>query len=128
MDNVLTRFTTDMLGRLPGPMQFRLFLQPGMAAFLAFRDGLTDARTGRRPYFARLVSDQADRAGLIENGWKSVARVFVLAVLIDVVYQLYVLHTVHPIQALAVAVILAIVPYLVLRGIVTRVARRELRS
>ena len=42
---------------------------------------------------------------------------------LDVAYQLYVLHTVYPIQALAVAFILAIVPYLVLRGLVTRLAR-----
>jgi hypothetical protein len=50
-------------------------------------------------------------------------RVFALAVVLDVVYQLYVLHFVYPLQSIAVAFLLAIVPYLILRGLVTRAAR-----
>jgi len=104
-------------------MQFRLVLQPLMAAFFAIRDGLADARAGRPPYFARLVSDSVHRKELIESGWKSVGKVFILAVVLDVVYQLWVLHTVYPFQAFAVAAILALVPYLILCGITNRVAR-----
>ena len=48
---------------------------------------------------------------------------FLLAIVLDVIYQLYVLRFVYPIQAIVVALILAIVPYLILRGLVTRVAR-----
>jgi len=59
---------------------------------------------------------------MLKDGWKSVSRVFILAVVLDVVYQLYVLHFVYPLQAIAVAIILAIVPYLILRGMVTRLA------
>ncbi len=60
---------------------------------------------------------------ILKDGWKSVGRVFLLAIVLDVVYQLYVLHYVYPLQSITVALILAIVPYLVLRGLVTRVAR-----
>ena len=52
---------------------------------------------------------------------------FVLAVVLDVVYQLYVLHFVYPGEALIVAFVLAIVPYLILRGLVTRLARDTAR-
>src|SRR5262245_29396498 len=113
MDDMWTRFVTDMVARVSGPMQFRLVLQPAMAAFFAIREGLADAREGKRPYFwALLTGDRATRKEKLESGWKSVGRVFILAVVLDVVYQLYVLHFVYVPQAIAVAVILAIVPYL----------------
>jgi hypothetical protein len=126
MDEMWNRFTTDMLARVSGPMKFRLVLQPLMAAFFAIRAGLADARTGRRPYFSKIVTDAGIRKEAIAEGWKSVGKVFILAVVLDVVYQLWVLKTVYPIQAFAVAVILAIVPYLILRGITNRVARAEM--
>ena len=108
-------------------MDFRLVLQPAMAAFFAIRSGLADARDGKAPYFWSLLSDRADRVEIIKDGWKSVGRVFVLAVVLDVVYQLYVLHFVYPGEALIVAFVLAIVPYLILRGLVTRLARDTAR-
>jgi hypothetical protein len=123
MDDVFVRFASDMLARVSGPMSFRLVLQPAMAAFFAIRSGLADAREGRPPYFWALVSGSAPREATLESGWKSVSRVFILAVVLDVVYQVYVLRFVYPIEALVVAFILAIVPYLVLRGLVTRLAR-----
>jgi hypothetical protein len=128
MDQDWNRFTTDMLARVTGPMKFRLVLQPLMASFFAIRDGLADARAGRRPFFAKLVTGTGTRSRkeVIESGWKSVGKVFILAVVLDVVYQLWELHTVYPIQAFAVAVILAIVPYLILCGITNRIARREM--
>ena len=125
MDDMWVRFTSDMVARVSGPMKFRLVLQPAMAAFFAIRSGLADARAGRPPYFWALISDRAHREAMIKDGWKSVGRVFILAVALDVVYQLYVLRFVYPVQAIAVAFILAIVPYLILRGLITRLARRS---
>jgi len=127
MDDMWVRITSQLAARIHGPMDFRLVLQPAMAAFFAIRSGLADARAGKTPYFWMLVSDPADRVSAIENGWKSVGRVFILAVVLDVVYQLYVLHFVYPGEALIVAFVLAIVPYLVLRGLVTRLARDSAR-
>ena len=127
MHDMWLRFTSDLAGRIHGPLDFRVVMQPAMAAFFAIRSGLADARAGRTPYFWMLVSDPAERVSAIENGWKSVGRVFILAVVLDVVYQLYVLHFVYPGEALIVAVVLSIVPYLVLRGLVTRLARDRVR-
>ncbi|HVZ21223.1 MAG TPA: hypothetical protein VG871_09195 [Vicinamibacterales bacterium] len=125
MDPMWTRFTDEMVARVTGPMKFRFVLQPAMAAFFAVKSGLADARAGRTPYLWSLVRGSAERAAIIENGWKSVGRVFILAVVLDVVYQLYELHFVYVPQALVVAALLAIVPYVVLRGLVTRVARTK---
>jgi len=126
MDDTWVRFATDMVGRLTtAPMKFRLVLQSAMAAFFAIRAGLADAKAGRPPYFWALLLGREPREAMIKDGWKSVGRVFVLAVVLDIVYQLYVLHFVYPVQAFVVAVALAIVPYLIVRGLVTRLARAK---
>jgi hypothetical protein len=94
-----------------------------MATFFAIRSGLADARAGKPPYLWTLVSVRADRSDMIKDGWKSVGKVFVLAVLLDVVYQIIVSRFVYPGEAIIVAFILAIAPYVILRGLVTRLAR-----
>ncbi len=124
--NVWDRVGTQLLARVTGPMKFRLVLQPCMAAFFAIRSGLADAKTGKSPYFWTMVSDPAERAELIKDGWKSVGKVFILAIVLDVIYQVIELHFVYVGEAIIVAVILAILPYLILRGIVTRIARRTI--
>jgi hypothetical protein len=123
MDDMWVRFTTQLLARVSGPMHFRLVMQPLMAAFFAIRSGLADASADRPPYFWALLWDSSARMALIKDGWKSVGRVFLLAIVLDVVYQLYELHFVYPGEAIAVALILAILPYVILRDLVTRVAR-----
>jgi hypothetical protein len=124
MDDIWMRFVENMLDRVSGPMKFRLLLQPIMAAIYAILSGLKDARTGKPPYFWSLVTDPAHRADMIKDGWKSVGKVFILALVLDVVYQIYVLRFVYPGEAIIVALVLAILPYLILRGLVTRIARK----
>ena len=51
-------------------------------------------------------------------------RVFILALVLDAVYQIIVIHFLYPGEMIIVAIILAIVPYLILRGLVTRIARK----
>jgi hypothetical protein len=123
MDNMWVRVGTQLLARVSGPMKFRLVLQPCMAAFFAIRSGLADARAGKPPYFWGLLSHPGQRHDMIKDGWKSVGRVFILALVLDAVYQMIVLHFVYPGEMIIVAFILAILPYLILRGLVTRLAR-----
>lgn len=125
MDDLWLRIADDLAARVSGPMKFRLVLQPLMAAIFAIRSGLADARNGRPPYFRALLWDPAHREAMMKDGWKSVGRVFILAVAMDVIYQLYVMHFVYPGEAIIVGLILAIVPYLILRGPVTRLARSK---
>ena len=51
MDDQLTRIWQDLVARVGGPMSVRLLLQPAVAAFLAVRGGMQDAKEGRSPYF-----------------------------------------------------------------------------
>jgi hypothetical protein len=110
--------------RVSGPMKFRIVLQPIMATYLAIRSGLKDAKSGAPPYFWRLLSSPGHRVEIIKDGWKSVGRLFLLAMFLDLIYQIFVQSSFHLRAALFVAIVLAIVPYLLLRGTVTRVARR----
>lgn len=124
MDQMWERMGTQLLARVSGPMKFRLVLQPCMAAFFAIRAGLADAKAGKPPYFWGLLTDHGQRIDMLEDGWKSVGRIFVLALVLDAVYQIIVIHFIYPGEMIIVAIILAIVPYLVLRGLVTRFARK----
>jgi hypothetical protein len=125
MDHMWIRVGSQLLARVSGPMKFRLVLQPLMASFFAIRSGLADAKAGKPPYFWGLLSDSGQRADMIKDGWKSVGRVFILALALDVVYQIIELRFVYPGEAIIVAFVLAILPYLILRGLVTRVARTK---
>jgi hypothetical protein len=125
MDNMWVRLGTQLLARVSGPMKFRLLLQPCMAAFFAIRAGLADARAGKAPYFWSLVAAKGQRESMLEDGWKSVGRVFILALVLDAIYQIIVLHFIYPGEMVIVAFVLAIVPYLIIRGLATRFARSK---
>src|SRR6266481_3676588 len=117
MDDMWVRLGSQLLARVSGPMKFRLVLQPCMAAFFAIRSGLADAKAGKPPYFWALLWDHGQRDAMIKDGWKSVGRVFMLALALDAVYQIIVLHFIYPGEMIIVAFILAILPYLILRGL-----------
>ena len=125
MEEIWMRIVENLSDRVSGPMKFRLLLQPAMAAFFAIRSGLNDARTGKPPYFWSLLTEPSQRSDMLKDGWKSVGKVFLIALLLDVIYQVIVLKFVYPGEAIYVAFVLAILPYLILRGLVTRIARKK---
>jgi hypothetical protein len=120
---VWQRFFGDLFARLDGPLHFRFFVQPLVAIIFAVIDGVKDAKAGKPAYFWALLSASGDRKELVKEGWKSVGKVFIVAMILDVIYQLRVYSAVYAGQLLIVAFVLAIVPYLVVRGPVTRVVR-----
>jgi hypothetical protein len=124
LDDWIARDWADLVGREHGPMTFRLVLQPLTAVVFAVRSGLRDAREGRPAFFWAAATDPGRRASLLRLGWADVGRLFVVAGALDVVYQILVLRWLYPGQALIVAAALAVVPYVAVRGVVTRVARR----
>ena len=111
-----------------GPMHFRVFMQPLVAAFFAFRYGISDAREGRPPYaFWAILTDPARRPQLLREAWQHVGKLFLAAITLDLIYQLVVYRWIYPTQALITAVTLAFVPYALLRGVVTRISTRIIR-
>ena len=124
MRDMLMRMLMNVSDRVGGPMTFRIILQPLMASLLAIRAGMKDAQTGRPPYFWTILTDPNQRGDLMREGWKSVARVFFLAIIMDVIYQAIVLNWVYPGEVFLIAILLAVVPYLLIRGPVNRLVRR----
>ena len=113
-----------LAARINGPMAFRFVLQPAMATVIAMHAGWLDARFHRPPFLWTLVTNRRERRALLLSGWRDVGRVFILAWLVDVVYQVVMLRAFRPGQALLVAALLAFVPYVLVRGLTTRVVRR----
>jgi hypothetical protein len=124
MANPLQEYWQEISARPEGPLAFRFYFQPLMAAALAVRDGIRDARRGRPAYLWAVFSDRPQRKELVRDGWRSIAKVFVLAVILDLIYQVVVLKGIRPVEGLLIAIVLAIIPYALLRGPVNRIARR----
>ena len=112
-----------LVGRWDGPLAFRIVIQPVVAAFLAIRAGLRDARTGRPAYGWAVTTNPSQRRDLIREGWKDVWKLFTAAVLIDLIYQVIELGRIYPGQALIVAAVLALPSYFLIRGLANRTAR-----
>jgi hypothetical protein len=123
MSNFFSTIATNFFARLDGPMHFRFFMQPLVAILLAIRDGSRDAREGRRPWAWKLVHVPEQRRYLLADGWKGIGRIFVIAIVLDVIYQLIEWRTLRPLGALMTATYLAVIPYVLLRGPVNRLLR-----
>jgi len=119
----LDRFWRSIVARPSGPMTFRFVLQPAMAGIAALRDGVSDARLGRSPYLSAIIRDIDGRGARLWEGIVSTAKILILGVVMDVIYQLTFLGTFHPAESAAIAILLALVPYALLRGPIKRVAR-----
>lgn len=117
------RFLSDLVGRLTGPMTFRLFLQPTMAMLNAIPDGIQDAKADHPPYFWSLFHDPAHAIKQLVDGARSVARVLLLGAGMDLIYQWRVFGTVHPVELVVVVIVLAFVPYVLMRGPANRLAK-----
>lgn len=96
---------------------------PLMAAFLAVRAGLKDAREGPPAFLWAIVTNPAERRRLMCSAVKDLGRILLVAVVLDTTCQLAVLRAFHPVQVLLVAVACALVPYFLIRGPVTRLTR-----
>jgi hypothetical protein len=122
LDELLSRFWSEIGARPHGPMAFRFFVQPALAIFFACRDGIRSARKGNPAYLWALFVWSGHRRELLREAWGSVGRVFIMAVVIDLIYQAFVLRGLRPLQAVFVGLLLGVLPYIVLRGPVNRVA------
>src|SRR3954465_2184824 len=121
MVEMFTRAVENLMARDSGPFHLRLFLQPLMATILAIRAGWPDAWQGRPIFFWTLLREPTRTTTMVKNLWRIVGKVFLVAVVLDVVYQLIVLRWVYPLETLIVATMLALVPCMVVRGIGNRI-------
>ena len=120
---VLARAWRQLLDRPSGPVWFRFILQPAAAVAEATIDGIKDARAGASPYLRTMLRHPRKRAGHLREGLTATARLILIGMVMDVVYQLLVLDLFYPAEAVIVALVLAYVPYVLVRGPIARLAR-----
>jgi hypothetical protein len=112
-----------LLGRASGPLHFRLFIMPLVVTLLAIRAHLRDVREGRLTVLWAFFRDPTERRRLLRSGLRDFGKVFIVACVLDTTYQILVLRSFYLGEVLVVAVVCAIVPYFLIRGPVTRIAR-----
>lgn len=126
--DVAQRFWSDLVSRPNGPFGFRFVLQPVMATAAALFDGLRDARAGQAPYLWSLVHEPSSRLARLGDGVRSIGRLLVLGAAMEVAYQGIQFGTFYPLEAAVMVFALCVLPYLLLRGPLTRAARHWLQT
>jgi hypothetical protein len=119
----LSHGAEQLLGRASGPLHLRLVIMPIVVTILAIRAGGRDAREERPVLMGELLTSPAGRRRLLRSGLMDIGRIFIVAIVLDTAYQLIALRAFYVVQALIVAVACAIVPYVLFRGLTTRLAR-----
>ena len=118
------QFLEELPQRFTGPGRFRFILQPMIAIVLGIRGGLADAKAGNPPYLFGLLFGAERRGKLLRSGVAAIRNLLALGIIMDIVFQLVLYHSVHPGAALLVGPILICFPYGVSRALTTRTARR----
>jgi hypothetical protein len=68
-----------------------------------------------------MLTNAERRGELFRECWRSIGRIFLLAMVLDIIYQLIVERFVYPLELLITAVLLAIFPFLIVRACVSHI-------
>jgi hypothetical protein len=127
VEDLFTRVWENILGRLGGPLSFRFLIQPSISALIGIIAGVRDAQAGRPAYFLSIFTDAPHRRERLRECWGAIWKVFLVAAALDIVYEILVFKTVYPGETLIVAIVLAVIPYVAVRGPANRIARLLVR-
>ena len=128
ISDIIAQGWENFTERGSGPLSMRFILQPTLASLLAIRAGWKDARAGRPPFLWAALTNPAARGELVRSGWKDMSKMFVMAAVLDSIYQVIVHKRIVFIAALLTATLLALAPYAVMRGPANRIAKAFMRS
>jgi hypothetical protein len=120
---MIERGWNNFLARPNGSLSLRFILQPSMAALLALRAGIQDAKEGRQGYLWSILSNPERRLQLLHEGWRGARTPFLAAIVLDCIYQIITVRFIYPLELLFTGTLLALVPYALLRGPFNRIAR-----
>jgi hypothetical protein len=118
------QFLEELPRRFTGPGRLRFILQPMVAIVLGIRGGLRDANAVHPPYLFGLLFAAEHRRELLRSGVAAIRNLLAAGILMDIVFQLVLYHSVHPGAAVVIGPILICFPYALARALTTRLARR----
>jgi hypothetical protein len=116
------RFWSDIFDRTSGAMTFRLFLQPIMGFIAALPDGINDARHGHSAFFWTARGDDTVKRGRLNQGLVATARIMLIGLSMDAIYQYRMLDQFYPVEAVVFALVLCVIPYFFWRWLIERAA------
>jgi len=122
MHEILVRGWVDLLARLDGPLHFRFIVQPLVALLLGARAGIRDARAGEPPFLSALLRFPERRGQRVKEALRDVATLLLVAALLDSAYQVAVHRSIFLLELVITVALLALVPYLLVRGPMARLA------
>jgi hypothetical protein len=123
VEDFFRQFFEHLLGRMSGPMWIRILIQPSVSFIIGMRAGANDAHRHQPPFGWSVLSGHTHRRTLLKQAWGDIARVFIVSIVIDLIYQISVLRWIYPLQAVLVATVLAAVPYTLARGPINRLMK-----
>ncbi len=110
-----------LLELIAGPGTFRFVIQPVLAIILGARDGRNDAKSSTPPILHMLLLESGRRREALKGGLHAIALPLILAVALDSILQIYIFGVWRLQWALVVGVCLVGSPYLLARGITSRI-------
>ncbi|MBK8983660.1 MAG: hypothetical protein IPM38_15425 [Ignavibacteria bacterium] len=113
--------------RLSGPGSLRFILQPLVSVFFGIKDGITDAKLGNDTFLISLFNSDG-RKELMKEAFKHVGKVFIIAIILDIVFYYVITGMFAPIQSLLVGTILVFIPYSLARGLTNRIYSAKLKK
>jgi len=94
--DMISRGWENFLARPQGMLNLRFILQPTIAAMLALRAGIKDAKQKRPPYLWAAFTKPAYRSQLLHGGWKDIRTPFLVSAVLDAIYQLVTHRFIYP--------------------------------
>lgn len=127
MIEILHRIWENLISRTEGPLNLRFLIQPTVSVIFAILAAARDSKAGTIPYLERfIISKRNEKRSIAREVWTDVGKIFIVGTILDIVYQLVVIFSkktqqqFYPLESLLVAFLLAVLPYLLLRGPVNR--------
>lgn len=125
MDTIIEMLTTrgeHLFERFNGPLNFRLMVMPLVVTVLAIRSHFRDVREGKPTFLWPFRKTRSECIQVLKTGFKDFGKVFIMACLLDTIYQFIVLKTFYLGELFVVAFVSAVVPYFLVRGPLLRLA------
>jgi len=116
-------FFQDMFARLTGPGKLRFLIQPTVAVILGIRQGIKDAHANRLPFLRVLAIHASHRHHAMQTAVMDVRDLVAIAILLDIIFQWFLFHQIHPGAALILGPVLIAIPYSLARELANRVVR-----
>ena len=86
---------------------------------------MRDARENKPTFLRAVAFHPEQRRDLLRYAWKDIGNAFLVGVIMDVVYQLIALRWLYPNEAIIVAFLLALIPYVLVRTVLRRLVGQK---